>query len=544
MNKQNILLSLAAALLTGTAFAQTQVPAGAISVDTAWTTAGSPYVLEGPVYVDSGATLDIAPGVIIRGQPISGVGATDPGVLLITRTGRIQARGTASNPIIFTTAAIDAGLDGGGAATKIFKDLNSDGIADRWTPADGNTEWLDLTPATAPLAPVNPLGARNSKLWGGVLICGNAPTNSNQDTSIPSDGILDAGTGFVEGLVNTAQGVYGGSDAFDDSGIFRYVSIRHAGYSLAANSEVNGLTLYGVGRGTSIDHVEIYCNVDDGVEVFGGTVDLSHLVIAFAEDDGFDTDQGYVGTAQFMYIVHGMSIDADGAGPIAATQMISSSDPRAMELDGDDSPGNVTAGGIPYEDTRIYNATVQIYGAAVPQAVNGLFMRNGFAGALVNSILVSHDANGTGVTVSTGGVVSPQQAYFDKRLVVRNTTFNGWATSSNSFSVSAVNFTPHTNTGHPATVFYPATSNSTANADLLAPTYTNGGFNPRAGAGPGSPSGAATGTTQPEAYVLAPAEFTSYRGAFPTAAAGGTLWTTGWTALNKTNTAGIKLLVD
>ncbi|HUG09962.1 MAG TPA: hypothetical protein VMM36_03060 [Opitutaceae bacterium] len=526
MNKK-IIASLGLSVLSAAlAIAQTSVPAGPISVDTAWNLGGSPYILEGLVYVDNGATLDIAPGVIIRGQPITTTGASDPGTLLITRTGRIQARGTSSNPIIFTAAVLDAGRKAGGAPTfEAYDSGDVDTVPDRWTPADGNNMWLDLTPATIPLAPVTPSGLINSKYWGGVLICGNAPTNSNSDTTLPADGIPDPGTGFVEGLNATAAGIYGGDNPFDDSGIFRYVSIRHAGFSLAPASEVNGLTLYGVGRGTSIDHVEIYCNVDDGVEVFGGTVDLSHLCIAFAEDDGFDTDQGYQGTAQYLYIVHGMTING--------TLMLSSSDPRGMELDGDDAPGNVIPGGMPFEDTRIYNATVQVFGQ------QGVFMRNGFAGALVNSIVVTHSATANvGVTVSTGGVVSPQTSYADGALEIRNTTFNGWTTPSNTFGA----YTPHTNAGFTFDVFFPATNNRTTTADMLAPTYATGGLNPRPGAGPGVPNTLAVGSTQDSGYVTAPAFATTYKGAFDPAAV--TLWTTGWTALNKTNTDGIKLLVN
>lgn len=525
------------ALAAGSAFAATPVPAGAIIANTSWTAAASPYILEGLVTVESGAILDIEPGTIIRGQPVAG--GSVPGTLLITRTGKVQIRGTSSAPVIFTTAVLDSGLAIGAAATGLPYDGPDVGSEpDLWTLADGDTKYLDLTPATAPLPPVNPLGERNSKFWGGLIICGNAPTSSYIDTNIPVDGTPNLGEGFVEGLLATASGRYGGTDAFDDSGIVRYVSIRHAGFSLAPASEVNGLTLYGVGRGTTIDHVEVYCNVDDGVEVFGGTVDLSYLSIAFAEDDGFDTDQGHTGSVQFLYVLHGMTIDVDGAGPIAPTVTLSSSDPRGMELDGDDSAANVTPTGTPREATRIYNATVQSF------ATQGAFMRNGFGGAFVNNIL--HNCAATalvGLTVSTGGFAGndPQTQYSVRDLDVRHNTFNGWTTSSNTF----LGFTPHTNAGvfPSGSPYHLAQGNSTGSADMVIPTYVTDGIKPRVGDGPFS-IGPGANSAQPSDRVLSSAVAVSYRGAFPTDGTTGPLWTTGWTAINKTNKAGIKLLGD
>jgi hypothetical protein len=238
-----------------------------------------------------------------------------------------------------------------------------------------------------------------------------------------------------------------------------------------------------------------------------------------------------------------------------------------MELDGDDNNDangqSVSADGKPYQNSIIYNATVQTNGQ------RGMVIRRGFRGEIVNSIVAQNGTVAeTGIqldttntnTGATGNSPTPYvpQSYGDRLINVRNTTINGYTTMSTSltavtpsvatvpnFGVSTT-FTPHTNIGTTGFTgiqgaLFPGTSNSTLSADMLAISYTAGGFNPRPGAGAGTPNALATGTTQNAAYVKFPAVSTSYRGAFNSTA---TLWTTGWTAINKTNTDGIKVLVD
>ncbi len=543
------LLSLMA-VAGGSAVAAPTLVNSNITSNTQWTVANSPYVLQGVIYVTGGATLDIEPGVVVRGMPISTTGATDPGSLIVARDGKIQARGTSASPIIFTTAALDAGLKAGGARNGLpYDGPDADSVPDRWTVSDGDTMWLDLTPATAPLPPVNSAGARNSGLWGGLVVLGNASTNAAYDVSLPADGVKDEGYAYLEGQNSSSLNIYGGANDLDNSGILRYLSIRHNGYTIADGKELNGLTLGGVATGTTIDHIETYCSPDHGIEIFGGTVDLSYLSIIGAEDDGLDTDQGYRGTTQYVYVAHGLVVDG--------VTLVSSSDPRGMELDGDDAneSGNpITASGLPRQDHRIYNATVQTSGAAGGGVQAGVFFRRGFGGVLANSII----ANNSGTTIAEGvvfntnagtGSINVQQRYADQALQVRNVTVNGFTAATTSFSAtpaggSSTSFNPGSNTGLAATVFYPATNNRTTSADMLNITYATGGLNPRPGAGPAAvpPSTLATGSTQVPAYVPAPAASTLYTGAFDQNAA--TLWTTGWTAANKTNVNGIKLLVD
>ena len=124
--------------------------------------------------------------------------------------------------------------------------------------------------------------------WGGLIILGNAP--------------IIGGENFVEGLTGVP---YGGDDPNDSSGILRYVRVWYGGRSIGQDNEINGITLAGVGRGTTVEHCEIAYNLDDGFEMFGGTVDLRYCSVLFVGDDAFDTDEGYQGRGQFLFAMVG-----------------------------------------------------------------------------------------------------------------------------------------------------------------------------------------------------------------------------------------------
>src|SRR5210317_1129633 len=147
-------------------------------------------------------------------------------------------------------------------------------------------------------------------------VLGNAPISA------------DAATALIEGLpANETYAVYGGTDANDNSGILEYISIRHGGTLIGDGNEINGLTLAGVGSATTVNHIEVVANIDDGIEFFGGTVNATNLVVWAQGDDAYDIDQAYSGTIDnFVYVAgpdsdHGMEIDGPegsyGAGFIA-----------------------------------------------------------------------------------------------------------------------------------------------------------------------------------------------------------------------------------
>jgi hypothetical protein len=154
------------------------------------------------------------------------------------------------------------------------------------------------------------VGNRGYGDWGGIIICGRANTN------VPGDNVL------IEGGV---EAYYGGLDDDDNSGILRFVRIEYPGVAFAPNNEINGLTMGAVGRGTTIDYVQVSFSGDDSFEWFGGNVDGKHLIAHRGWDDDFDVDFGYTGRNQFCVSLrdpnvadvsqsNGFESDNDGSG--------------------------------------------------------------------------------------------------------------------------------------------------------------------------------------------------------------------------------------
>lgn len=227
---------------------------------------GVAYLLDGntEVGVDVGATgtaaggaratLTIAAGVTIVANPADQ--AND--VLLVNRGSQIQAVGTATQPIIFTSR----------------QNLAATGTSDS-----------------------------TQGQWGGIVLLGQAPTG------VCRNNIVNNAAGSVANCENTAEGLtttrlYGGPDVTSNSGRMSYVQIRFTGVDISAGggNELQGLTLAGTGNGTIIDHIQSHNSADDGIEIFGGTTNLRYVAITGADDDGYDLDNGYRGLTQFLVV--------------------------------------------------------------------------------------------------------------------------------------------------------------------------------------------------------------------------------------------------
>ncbi|MBL0336297.1 MAG: hypothetical protein IPP73_13590 [Chitinophagaceae bacterium] len=206
------------------------------------------YILKGIVYIVGNHTMTIEPGTLIKGS----FAGADVASLVITRGSKINAVGSETEPIVFTSASPN--------------------------PQSGD--------------------------WGGIVICGKAGYN------LSYNGIT--GLYQVEGGIDNANGdgLAGSGDATvptvvdnDNSGTLSYVRIEYAGYAFQPDKEINSLTLACVGSGTTINHVEVAYAKDDAYEWFGGSVNCKYLIAYKTQDDDFDTDNGYSGKVQFGLII-------------------------------------------------------------------------------------------------------------------------------------------------------------------------------------------------------------------------------------------------
>jgi len=407
------------------------------------------YVLDGFVYLEEGSVLNIQEGTVIKARetPSNNDNAS---ALIITRGAQIIAEGTEEAPIIFTTE-----LD----------DVN-----------DPN----DLT-------------ATDRGLWGGLILLGRGViANPTPETRIE---------GIPEG---EPRALFGGNDDSDNSGVLRYVSIRHGGAELAPGDEINGLTLGAVGSKTIIEHVEVLANSDDGIEFFGGTVSVKFATVAFCGDDAFDWDLGWRGKGQFWFALVGEDT-GDNTG----------------ELD-----GAVPDDGEPHSAPTLYNITFLGAGCdGGAQNNTGMLFRDGSGGFVYNSIL-AYNRFGIEVEDRPSGLDSRQRME-NGELVLANNLWWGFC-NGNDLSAGDGGFIRATEDAEDLSAQFLVDhlgGNANAIGDPLfrGISRTNdGGLDPRPGAGSPALEGTTDLPDDDEFFQVA-----NYKGAF-----GGSLWLRNWTALD------------
>jgi hypothetical protein len=306
--RKALLPSIAGLCLAGALNAQVVLVSSDIATSTTWTH-NNTYRLQQQIYVLPGATLTIEPGTIIAST--AGVG----GSLAVCRGAQIYANGTQQEPIIFTTT-------------------------------NDTATWTANNPKTGTW--------RNAcNEWGNLTLMGAAFVSENifvSNTAFPNGANYGEMEGLVAGGPNDTRIRYGGGNDYDSSGSISYVSLRYGGKVISLNNELNGLSLGGIGRGTDIHHVEIMNNIDDGVEIWGGTVNLKHVSIWNVGDDSFDVDQGWRGKAQFGLIVQGYCV----TGPPAVGSVQGS----GMSDNGFETDGGEQSDYQPVTTATIYNFTV------------------------------------------------------------------------------------------------------------------------------------------------------------------------------------------
>ena len=480
-------------------------------------------ILENIVTI-TGGTLMIPEGTIVRGQPRGA--AYNPGALLIARNAKLIAQGNSSNPIVFTTASI-------GTPTNETGTRASGGAPVFW----------DNDPKVSPKTPTI------AGIWGGVLVLGNASTNADRTGQTGFQRFFEEGydaantddRSSVEGIPGLSSAGLAGLDRFgghkdnDNSGIISYVSIRHGGAKLASDAEINGLTVGGLGNGTTINNVEIWGNTDDGVEIFGGTVNLNNIVIVAPQDDGLDLDVGYRGTVQNLLVIGANLTDKLGEWDGDYTGETVNGFPETPLAAG----GPVATNGLPYSAYTIANATFIGNPAVSPgnNFTNSLHLRDQTNARVVNSIFVNLGSNAARGPImvnnpTTGtAAVSPRRTtdgFVFGRSYFKGVTFDGAQTTADAL----VNF---------------GQVDSVVIASLETPDYAN-----LFGVSVGFQN-VPTGGTLPTNQLLDPRPtqnadavledavvgasgnyvFLPYRGAFDPSLT--SLWTAGWTAADAYN---------
>jgi hypothetical protein len=424
---------------------------GKISADMTLDDPSKKYLIRDVVYVTNGATLTVKPGITVYGE------VSTKGSLVITRGSKLMAEGTVDKPIIFTSEAADANKRAGD--------------------------------------------------WGGIVILGKAATNASFNNT--------AGLGSIEGGVNNGEGlgIYGGGatpDNNDNSGTLKYVRIEYAGFAYLPDQELNSLTLGAVGKGTTIDYVQIIYALDDAIECFGGTVDLKHIVTYKTLDDDFDTDNGYSGTIQFGIVLRD-SARAD-----------------VSKVEGWESDNDANGSTLTPQTSAVYsNMTVIGPRATTSNTGNSLFLagaqiRRNSSISIFNSVIMGWP---TGILIDDSkGTATSANATADK-LVIKNTSISGCAKPLDYVKGSSVDW------GLAAVQAWfndAAKKNNiyTNNSELMitaAFNYTAPDFTPQAG----SPLVAAGAADFSDAKLTGFSQV-SFRGAVGTSGEDATWWK-GWT---------------
>lgn len=428
------------------------------------------YTIKGFVHVANGATLTINPGTVIRGDF-----ATLGSSLFVLRGARINAVGTATNPIVFTSS--------------------------------------------------QPVGTRSPGDWGGLVIVGNGIINRTGAT------VEVEGTNTVAGTTpgTNYQVVYsGGTLNTDDSGDLSYVRVEYAGYAPSLNNELNSFTFAAVGSGTSLSYLQVMAGLDDSYEFFGGAVSGDHLVSYEAGDDHFDMSEGFVGRLQYLIALQSTQLTPrNGAGSVA-------SDPQGIENDGCSGTG-CTSGFDTTPLTAPVVANFTLVGTNTTASAGssggfGMMIRRGTGGYYVNGILARWPRAGISLRdaetyARAGSTTTPNMATTD--LAISNVVFvetptmfqaGGGSTVQNSFDATANALTTSAATAQATFTAFPATISATTTAAAFD-------WTPAAGSAPAS-GGLATFTGKLATAAGSFVTGTSYMGA---ASPSGPKWWQGWT---------------
>jgi hypothetical protein len=419
-----------------------------ISTNTTWT-ADKVYVLDRFIYVNSGATLTIEPGTLIKGIKNSAV-ANGVGAIIVRPGGKISANGTRELPIVMTSG--------------------------------------------------QPKGQRARGDWAGVVLIGKAP--HNRPAGIALEGTI-GGTYTTDAIAD------------DNSGVLRYVRIEYAGANLsgASGNEINGLTMYAVGSGTTIEYVQVSEGFDDAFEWFGGTVNCKYLVAHRNFDDDFDTDYGYTGSVQYAVALRDPNV-AD----------VSRSNGFESDNFNPGEPATDINNGLPLTAPRFANISVFGTGGTPSTATtsggsgayqSAMHLRRNTAIQIWNSVFVGYPEGLRLDGTFTFSNAAPAGTLDLRGIVIANTLSPTIVGAGNVSNTQAEDFFNGAGKNNAVLTLSSLLLNAN-NFNLTAPAFLPGVSSPLLTGGQTLPSGF---------------ELTTYRGAFNTED-----WTAGWTNFNPQDT--------
>ncbi|MBK7860890.1 MAG: hypothetical protein IPJ65_20255 [Archangiaceae bacterium] len=350
--------------------------------------------------------------------------------LIVTRDGRLHAEGTREKPIVFTSSA--------------------------------------------------PEGSRDTENWGGLVLNGRARIN------------VTGGENNSEGVADEPRNKYGGTDDTHECGVLKYVRVEFAGRPLTMDNELNGITLNGCGSKTLLDFVQVHRGKDDGIELFGGTANLKHIVLTGSDDDGLDWDQGWSGKVQFLVV-----------------QQLAGYGNHGIEADNNRTNHDL----LPRSAPTLYNVTLVGRNPDTTPSEGpsrGIIFREGTAGVLANAIVTNFTSAGLIVDkASTAGQWS------SGALKVQNSIF--W----NNPNVGWQNFMlmPDNGFDEADALSAVALANRQVDPQLTAPTAAVPSWAPKSG----SPALSGAATPPDDGFFDPAATFVG--------AVGADDWTSGWTVM-------------
>jgi hypothetical protein len=332
-----------------------------------------------PIAGTTSGVLSFDPGVVVFGS-----GGLD--FIRVNRGSQIFAVGSAADPVIFTSR----------------QDVENPALADE---APGSQ-------------------------WGGLLILGRAPVSEGCPV-----GVLPPNA-FCNPPAEATNAVYGGNTPTDNSGRISHVVIKYPGFTVTTNKELNGLTLAGVGNGTVVENVQVHQSSDDGVEIFGGTVNVRNIVMTGNDDDAFDTDLGWRGAAQYLLVVQRSTGGDRGfewsAHDSTVTPPFTTTDPLTRQV-------------VFRSQPRISNATVVMRSNV---NVPAMILNLGTQSFIYNSVFVRTAGTGTCLDIDNDYTLNGGGQTFQSVLLSCTTPFENDATGGVNGAQTQAEFAKTTNTNN------------------------------------------------------------------------------------------------